>query len=178
MSSWQKGSLIPVTVALVLAIGLAAGHAHAARMVPLSDAELDAIYAEGLVIDLKVDLAISDGATVVSNVGWEQVQDLVANGFQIQKAGSDGPAILAGSLLGPGGAFAVLNPAEAGAPFATSSGPLDFSGSGINLDVINGDVAIGINLAVFVNSVISDSSLYQLNINFGDIGDVLGILTQ
>ena len=57
MMFWQKRILTPVMIAVVLAMGLAAGHAQAARMVPLSDAELDAIHAEGLVIELGIDIA-------------------------------------------------------------------------------------------------------------------------
>jgi len=178
MMLWQKRILTPVMIAVVLAMGLAAGQAQAARMVPLSDAELDAIHAEGLVIELAVDIAISDGATVVSNVSWEQLQDLVSDGFQVQKAGSHGSTIIGGALLDPGGAFSVLNPANAAASFASSSGLLNPAGPGIDLDVINGDVAIGINIAIFVNSVITDSSLYQFNFNFTDIGDILDLLLQ
>jgi len=55
-------------------------------------------------------------------------------------------------------------------------GASDWSGPGIDIDVIEGNVAIGINIAVFVNSVITDSSLYQFNFNFTEPGDVLNWL--
>jgi len=175
----QRKSLAAFAVAAVavLVIGLATGQAQAARMVRLTDSELDAVYAEGLVIDLRCDIAISDGAQVVTDVGWDQLQDLLANGFEIRSAAGDGSSVIAGALVDPSGSFAVLNPAKA----AAMSGSSDISGlsmSGINVDVVNGDVAIGINIAVFVNSVITDSALYQFNFNFSDPGNILDLITQ
>lgn len=159
-------------VALLLC-GLAAGRAEAARMVPLSDAELDAVYAEGIAIELDFDIAISEGAEVVSNVGWDQVQDLVADGFQIRGTGGDGTTMMSGALLDPSGSFAAVNPASLAGPLSNPEGSSSWSGPAIDIDVIEGNVAVGINIAIFVDSVISDSSLYQFNFNFSDPGDIL-----
>jgi hypothetical protein len=165
------GMLAVLAVAAMLATGLAAGEANAAKMVPLSDAELDAIYAEGLVLDLQFDIAISEGAEIVSNAGWEQVQQLIADGFQIRGTGGDGSTVVTGTLLDPSGASVTLNPANLVGPFDGGPGSGGWGHPGIDIDVVNGDVAIGINLAVFINSIVTDTSIYQFNFNFSDPGD-------
>lgn len=142
-------------------------------MVLLSDPELDAIYAEGIVIELDFDIDISEGAEIVSNGGWDQVQELVADGFQIRGIGGDGTTVMSGSLLDPSGSFVAVNPASLTGPLNDSGGSSSWSGPAIDIEVTNGNVAIGINIAVFINSVISDSSLYQFNFNFTDPGDIL-----
>ena len=162
-----------VAIAALLLTGLSMGEAQAARMVRLRDAELDSIYAEGLVIDLQFDIAISDGAEVISNVGWDQVQQLIADGFQITGTGGDGTTVVSGALLDSSGSFVALNPANLAGPMNGGSGPSGWSGPALDIDVIDGNVAIGINIAVFINSVITDSSIYQYNFNFSDPGDIL-----
>ncbi len=166
-----------VAFGLLLVVGPLAGAAHAAKMVPLSDSELDAVYAEGLVIDLQFDVAISDGAQIVSNGAWDQVQQLIADGFRIKGTAGDGSTVVSGSLLDPEGSFAAVNPANLTGPLGASDDDSWWSGSGIDIDVVNGNVAIGINIAIFVNSVITDSSIYQFNFNFSNPGDLTGILS-
>ena len=173
----QGGILAGCVLATLLLCGLAAGQAQAARMVPLSDAELDAVYAEGIVIELGFDIAISEGAEIVSNVGWDQVQELVADGFQIRGTGGDGTTVMSGALLDPSGSFVAVNPASLVGPLDGSEGSSSWSGPAIDIDVIDGNVAIGINIAVFINSVISDTSIYQFNFNFSDPGDILNGLS-
>lgn len=155
---------LALTVAGLLMSRLATGPAEAARMEPLSDSQLDAVYAEGVSIDLQFDVAISEGAQVVSNVGMDQLQSLLDNGFEVKATAGTGSTVTTGMLLDPAGASACLNPADVSLA-GTSMGGLSDMG-GIDISVVNGNVAIGINLAVFVNSTITNSSIYQFNFNF------------
>ncbi len=173
----QGGIVAGCVLAALLLCGFAMPEAQAAKMIPLTDAELDAIYAEGLVIELDVDIAISEGAEVVSNVSLDQIQQLVADGFQLRRSSGPGTTIKGGALLDPAGAAVVVNPVNLGGILGGSLGASDWSApTGIDIDVIGGDVAVGINIAVFVNSVLNDSSLYQFNFNFTDPGDLLNWL--
>lgn len=176
MTSRKDSTLLALMVAALLLGGLMVGQAEAARMVPLSDTELDAIYAEGLVIDLQFDVAISEGAEITTNVGLDQVQQLVADGLAIRGVAGNGSTVVEGALLDPSGASVTLNPANGAALLGGAGDSVGLMGSGLTINVEGGDVAIGINIAVFINSTISNSSLYQYNFNFTDLADILSLL--
>ncbi len=149
-----------------LAMLIAINQASMGAPIPLSDRELDGVYAEGLVFDLDMKLDIQEGSTVSFEGGnVEDLKALLENGLSWKSAGVGDSGGTVKAMLEPGGD---LNLDGLLGSIYVGGNALQNTQNLFNLIVQGGDVAVGINISVILNPVDSNFSLYNFNFNFGD----------
>ncbi len=170
MSQRRAGwSLALITLAALTALSQVA----AAAPVPLTDQQLDGVYAEGLYFSLDMKLDV-DGASSVRLEGGNlgDLEAVLNNGVSWKSAGIGDAGKSVKAMLEPGGDLdldALLGSIYIGGNALQDTHNL------FNLVVQGGDVGVGINISIILNPVSSNFSVYNFNFNFSDVqGLVIG----
>lgn len=137
---------------------------------PLSDAQLDTVYAAGFDVQVKMglDVAASDPQSVIlQSNNPDAVAQLFTQGLQLSRAIGDGGRNEA--TVDPSGAYMPnlqnltinnINIANDALKNATTL---------LNIFALNGDVAVGVNLNVIVNPTGGTFNVNQANMNWSNL---------
>jgi len=156
---------------IIIGILMMASMAAIAAPRPLSDSEMDGVYAAGfdLQVDLGIDIAATNPDAVVVQMGnYSAAQAFLNNGMSFTSRGTGTRELNSGSL-DPSGMYMpnlqnlVVNNINIAADALANSSTL------MNVFALQGDVAIGVNLNVIVNPTNSTFDIHQFNMNWGSL---------
>lgn len=146
---------------------------------PMSDTQLDQVYAAGF--DIKVDLGLSLAATkpdavIVAGGSAAAVQNFMEQGMAVSRtsttrnSGSFDPT---GTYMPNLQDLTVNN-------INISDNALQHASSLLNVFALEGDIAVGVNINVVVNPINSAFNVTQMNMNWGtmNLSDAFSTLTS
>jgi hypothetical protein len=165
--------------AACIGLGLLLGGAAFAAPRPLTDTQLDAVYAAGfnVQVDMGIDLAASNPESVVLAGTSSALQQFFAGGMRLASTAGGGQNT---GAFDPTGAYMPNLQQLTVNNINISDNALQNASSLLNIFALQGDIAVGLNLNVVVNPTNSLFNVSQTNINWATLGlsSVLPTLAQ
>ncbi len=145
---------------------------------PMSDDQLDAVYAAGFDVEIRMDMdlaASNPDALVLQGGDPEMLSQLFTSGIPLARSASTGRNT---ALIDPSGAYMPNLQNLTVNNINITGEALKDATTLLNIFALDGDVAVGLNLNVIVNPVGGNWNINQTNMNWTNllVSDALSTL--
>lgn len=152
-----------------LTITMMTGLATFAAPRPLTDAQLDTVYAKGFDVEIKMGLdvaATNPEAVILQSSNPETIAQLFGQGIPLTRAVSTGRNE---GLVDPSGAYMPNLQNLTVNNINITGDALKDASTLLNIFALDGDIAVGVNLNVVVNPVGGNWNINQTNMNWTNL---------